>query len=282
MNGGEFTTTRDGVRLAVKRWQPSVPRLANVFLLHGFGEHAGRYDRLGRELSAAGYSLTSLDHRGHGRSGGPRAVVPDAQRLAGDWLDFLASEAGDGLPRVLMGHSMGGPVAAQVALAGPGEYAGLVLSSPYLQPARPPSAFLVAALGVLRTVAPGLTVEKLSSADLSRQPEESAAYDDDPLVHHGGVSARSAHSLLTAGRFVLDRAGELELPLLILHGAKDSIAGIEGSRQLLAAAGSRDKRIVEFAEARHEVMNDLDREQFYAELLDWLAYRLTDGAFDED
>lgn len=283
MADGEFTATRDGVRLAVSRWQPAGEPLANVYLLHGFGEHAGRYARLGEVLTAAGYALTSLDHRGHGRSDGPRATVPDAHRLADDWRMFLAAEAADGLPRILLGHSMGGPVAAQVALAEPGAYAGLVLSSPYLQPATPPPAVLVAALGVLRRVAPGLTVEKLSSADLSREPLEAAAYDDDPLVHHDGVSALSAHSLLGAGRYVLDRAGELDLPLLILHGARDNIAGIEGSRQLVAAAGSRDKRIVEFEEARHEVMNDLDRELFYEELLDWLGYRLgARGYEDED
>lgn len=281
MNGGEFTVTRDGVRLAVKRWRPGREPAANVYLLHGFGEHAGRYGRLAEVLTAAGYSLTSLDHRGHGRSEGRRATVPDAHRLADDWLDFLAAEPSDGLPRILMGHSMGGPVAAQVALEQPEGYAGLVLSSPYLQPTEPPPALLVAALGVLRAVAPGLTVEKLSSADLSRQPEEAAAYDEDPLVHHGGVSAVSAHSLLSAGRDVLERADQLKLPLLILHGARDNIAGIEGSRQLLAAAGSRDKRIVEFEEARHEVMNDLDREQFYSELLDWLGYRLGASGYED-
>lgn len=278
----ETFRTSDGLSLAVIRWQPDGEAHAHIYLLHGFGEHAGRYTRLASELTAAGYSLTAMDHRGHGRSEGSRAIVTGKQVLARDWLGFLAAEPADGLKRVLIGHSMGGPVATQVALARPAEFEGLVLSSPYLRPTNPPPGFLEAALGLLGRIAPNLPVQKLSSADLSRQAEEAEAYDADPLVHHGAVSAVTAGSLLGAGRDVLARARQLELPLLIMHGAEDAIAGIEGSRQLLSAAGSRDKRIIEFEGARHELMNDSDREQFYAELKDWLAYRLLGTALEDD
>lgn len=266
--------------LHVSRWPAGAAERARLYLLHGFGEHSGRYGQLAAELNRAGISLIAPDHRGHGRSPGPRAFVPAADTIAQDFLEFMADEPDSGLPQFLMGHSMGGAVAAQVALADQDRWAGLVLSSPYLVPAAAPPRLLQSLLGVISSLLPNLTVERLSSADLSRQPEEAAAYDADPLVHHGGVSARSAHSLLSAGAQVLASAGQLELPLLILHGAEDSIAGIEGSRQLLAAAGPRDRSIIEFASARHEVMNDLDRAGFFSALIDWLDRRL--GGADEE
>jgi len=272
-------TTPDGVRLALWRHLPDGPVRAHVYLLHGFGEHSGRYGRLASELNARGIALHAADHRGHGLSGGRRAWVPGPRALAGDWAALLAAEPPSRVPRFLFGHSMGGAVATQLALdAGDSDsFSGLILSSPYLLPAQPPSRQLRSALRLLQQALPGVTVERISSEQLSRQPEEAAAYDADPLVHHGGVSARSAHSLLVAGEEVLARAGELQLPLLVLHGAQDAIAGIAGSRQLLARAGSRDRRIVEFEAARHEVMNDLDRAEFYRVLLDWLDDRLEPG-----
>lgn len=266
--------TPDGTRLWLNRQEPERPARAHVYLLHGFGEHSGRYGRLAAELTGRGIALHALDHRGHGRSQGARAQVGGPQAVATDFLAFLAAEPARPEPQFLLGHSMGGPAAAQVALAAPGRFSGLVLSSPYLEPGRPPPAALLSALRLIRRLLPGVSVERLSSADLSRQPEEAAAYDADPLVHHGGVSARSAWSLLEAGQQVLARAGGLQLPLLIMHGAQDAIAGVEGSRRLLAAAGSRDRRIVEFEQGFHELMNDSDRAEFYRELLDWLEDRL--------
>ena len=270
MNQGSFRL-RGGEELATYTWLPAGEPRAHVYLLHGFGEHAGRYTELAASLTGAGHALHAVDHRGHGRSTGRRAVVPSYHSVSDDFAEFLAGENVAPAKTVLMGHSMGGPAAAQLALGH--EAAGLVLSSPYLEPAKPPPAALFAALGVIRRLAPGLVVEKLKSSDLSRQKVEADAYVADPLVHSGGVPAVSAHSLLMAGRDVLARAASLELPLLIMHGAADSIAGVEGSRRLLAAAGSRDKQLIEFPEARHEVMNDLDRGEFFSQLLDWLDAR---------
>ncbi len=273
----EWFTAPDGARLWVWRQLPKGKLRAHLYLLHGFGEHSGRYQRLAEVLNLSGIAFHALDHRGHGRSEGARARVSSPQAVAADYVAFINSEPERAEPVFLLGHSMGGPAAAQVALAGPERFSGLILSSPYLEPSAPPTAALLSALKLLRRVLPGLSVQKLSSADLSREPAESAAYDTDPLVHHGGVSAISAWSLLEAGRQVLARAGELKLPLLILHGAQDAIAGVEGSRRLLARAGSRDRRVVEFEHAFHEVMNDLDREEFYAALIGWLQDRLEDG-----
>lgn len=263
-------TLADGTELAGYSWLPPGEPRVHVYLLHGFGEYSGRYTELADRLTSAGHALHSVDHRGHGRSQGRRALVQGPEQVSRDYREFLAAEPQDRTPRVLLGHSMGGAAAAQLALREISLFSGLVLSSPYLVPARPPSGILLAALGLISRLAPGLVVEKLASSDLSRQPEEARAYDTDPLVHSGGVPARTAHSLLTSGRLVLDEAKNLRLPLLVLHGGRDAIAGVAGSRQLLEAAGSADKELVEFPEARHEVMNDLDRDAFFTRLLAWL------------
>lgn len=268
---GTFSTA-DGTRLHVHRWLPAEPA-GHVYLLHGFGEHAGRYRELAEVLNGAGWALHAVDHRGHGLSGGRRAIVPSPTTVAEDYLEFVNSEPSRDGPLVLLGHSMGGAAAVQVALRAPGRFAGLILSSPFLEPGRPPGRLEVAAAGLLSRIAPAAVVTRLNSDSLSREKTEAEAYDDDPLVHHGGVPARSAHSLLLAGREATDRAGELELPLLILHGAHDTVAGVAGSRRLLAAAGSRDRQIIEFEDGLHELMNDRERGSVYAAIRDWLGER---------
>jgi len=273
----ERFSTADGTRLAVHRWQPDRPA-GHVYLLHGFGEHAGRYGELAGVLTAAGWAVHALDHRGHGRSDGARAIVPSGTSVAADYAEFLAAEPSREGPAIVFGHSMGGAAAVQVALRLPGTFSGLILSSPFLEPARPPGAFELGLVRLLAKLVPRVVITRLSSDSLSKQETEADAYDDDPLVHHDGVAAVSAYSLITAGREALARAGALTLPLLIIHGARDSVAGVDGSRKLLAAAGSRDKQIIEFAEGLHELLNDHERDKVFEAVTGWLAERFGSSA----
>lgn len=252
----------------------AAPR-AVILLLHGFGEHAARYEETARELADEGYAVHALDHRNHGASGGRLGWVESPSMVPDDFLGFARSVRAlyPGVPLVLLGHSMGGVAAAHVALAAQDEFSGLVLSAPFLAPTDSQPAVMVGLLGVLARVLPTLPVRRIPSAALSRQPEEAEAYDIDPLVFHGATSARTAWSLLEAGRRALERAGELTLPLLVLHGGADTVASPRASAEFADRAGSGDKRHRMFPEARHEVLNDLDRKEFRQELRDWLAVR---------
>lgn len=267
----------DGLTLRAVTWRPAGEPRAAVVLAHGYGEHAGRYGPLARALTRGGYALFALDQRGHGRSGGERARVRDTRVLVRDLDRFAEGVASElpGAPLVLFGHSMGGAVAAELALARPDLFAAMVLSAPYLAPARAAPGWLRAVVGALAAVLPGVPVERLDPNDLSRDPSEAAAYAADPLVHHGPVVAVTAAALLAAGERVLRDAGRLALPLLVLHGAEDRIAAPEGSRRLVAAAASADKTHIEFPGAYHEVMNDLDREAFLSAVTAWLDERVS-------
>lgn len=267
--------TPQGTQLARFNAEPGgVPR-AQLLLAHGFGEHAGRYQPLANALTARGFALHALDHLGHGHSPGQRAFVPAAGRLAADFRSFaeaVQAEKPD-VPIVLFGHSMGGAVAAQVALQAPELFSGLILSAPYLQPGRAAPAILRSAVALLARIAPHVGVEKIPASQLSRIPEQVAAYDSDPLVFHGSVPARSAHSLLTSGAWVLQNAAVLQMPLLILHGGADSIAASSGSTEFHARAESDDKTLRIIDDGRHELLNDLSSAEFLTELLSWLDSR---------
>jgi alpha-beta hydrolase superfamily lysophospholipase len=275
MSRPDHHLTADGTRLARYAWQPTGPVRALVLLAHGFGEHAGRYGPLAAALTARGFALQAVDHLGHGRSQGERAFVPAAGRIAADFLEFTRAVAQEspGVPLVLLGHSMGGATAAQVALLEQDSFAGLILSAPYLEPGRPAPAALRAAVALLARVLPRAAVERIPPGQLSRISAAVTAYETDPLVHHGSVTARSAHSLLSAGAGVLRQAPELTLPLLILHGTADAIAGSGGSRKLHEAASSADRTLRLFPDARHELLNDEVQHEFLTEISDWLDRR---------
>lgn len=271
-----FRAAGDGVRLATYAWEATGELRGLVFLMHGYGEHAGRYGGLVRELNAYGFSVHALDHRGHGASQGRRAFVADSSSVARDFKGFLTEtlKAHPGLPAALFGHSMGGAAAVQVAAELQDRLFGLVLSSPFIDAVPAPNALKRWAVGLLARIAPGLPVQKLDTKGLSHQAEEVTAYEQDEQVHHGPVVAATANSLVEAGESALRFAPSLRLPLLVFHGEDDAIAGPEGTRRLFAAAGSAHKELRMVKGALHEMLNDSGRDEMVSELRDWLVDRL--------
>lgn len=263
----------DGTPLRRHDWPATGTVRGQVYVLHGFGEHAARYGKLALHWASLGFSVLAIDHRGHGESGGERAFVTGPTMVADDFQEFVRATRDGDVPAFLFGHSMGGSAAVGVALAMQEDLAGLMLSGPYLEPHPPPPVIQVHALGILRTIAPRLPVQRVDSAVLSTIEAESAAYDRDPLVHHGPVVARTAWSLVTAGNEAIRRAGELTLPLVVFHGEDDTLAGVDGSRRLVAAAGSADKALHVLAGVRHEILNDTAGQQLLEESGEWLLLR---------
>lgn len=261
---------------------------ALLLLVHGFGEHSGRYGRMARFLRDRGISVVTYDLRGHGTAPGPRARVAVSEHIRDNlavrdavlaWM--RTPEAGDAesLPRLLMGHSMGGLVAGESALRRPWDLTGLVLSSPGLVVGEDTPAPLRAVAPIVARVLPWLPVEQLDPEDISRDPEYVADYQADPLVHHTGVPARAAGTLLAGGRDLLRRSTALRTPTLVLNGSADAITSPTGARRFVRAAGSdHDPRpeVVyrEFEGGRHELFNDLCADEAYAALGEWLDARL--------
>ncbi|MFN3600454.1 MAG: lysophospholipase [Dietzia sp.] len=261
---------------------------AMVLLVHGFGEHSGRYGRTVRFLVDRGVNVVTYDLRGHGTAPGPRARVATEAHIRDNLavrdavLEWCRSPEGGGtesLPRLLMGHSMGGLIAGESALRRPWDLTGLILSSPGLVVGEGTPAPLRAAAPVIARLLPFLPVEKLDPHEISRIPEYVADYTSDPLVHHKGVPALTAGTLLAGGQRFLERSSALRLPTLVINGSADSITSPRGARRFAQVAGSdHDPRpeIIyrEFEGGLHELFNDLCADEAYAALGEWLDARL--------
>lgn len=273
--------------LQVTLHHAEAPR-AVLVLVHGFGEHSGRYGRTVDFLLSRGVTVATYDLRGHGAAPGPRFRVAMETHIednlavrdaVAQWSRSEEGAGADTLPRLLMGHSLGGQVAGESALRRPWDLKGLILSSPGLLVGETTPAVLKAIAPVIARLLPFLPVEKLDANDISRVPEYVVDYNSDPLVLHGGVPALSAGTLLAGGARLIERSRGLRVPTLILNGSADPITAPAGARRFAQLAGSdHDPRpeitYREFEGGKHELFNDLCADEAYEALGDWIAARL--------
>lgn len=277
--------TADGLDLALYRWPPTVrpgslPR-ATVALAHGLSEHAGRYGSLAARLDTAGIELVAVDLRGHGHSPGPRTWVKSIDDYLLDFEALLGAAARPGTPLFLMGHSMGGAIAALYAverLAGfterHGPVAGLILSSPALAPGRDVPRWMIAASRFMSRAWPHYPAMKIEPALLARDPVVVDANRNDPLVYHGSIAARTGAEILAAMTRIAGARETLRLPVLVFHGSDDKLTEPEGSREFARHVGSPDCTLAIYEGSYHETMNDLDRSRVIDALIDWIAAHL--------
>ena len=263
-----------GVELFWQAWLPSAAPHAVVVIAHGASEHSSRYAHVGERLAAEGYAVYALDHRGHGRSGGRRALIDRMDHAVADLRAFvdLAGEREPGKRVFLLGHSMGGAIAIAYAVRHQETIAGLLLSGPLaaLEAASPVTRGVASLLSAL---APQLGVYAVDSSAISRDPEVVRAYDEDPLVHHGKLPARSVAELTGAvGRFA-EEVRSLQLPLLVMHGGADTLTPPDGSRMVHERAASEDKTLNLYDELYHEILNEPEQERVLEDVVTWLGAR---------
>jgi alpha-beta hydrolase superfamily lysophospholipase len=264
----------DGETIFHRSWAPDGEARADVLLVHGLGEHSGRYAHVARALVDAGYAVHALDHRGHGRSTGRRTYVKRYDELLRDLHQLRGRVATPGRPLVVLGHSMGGNVAMGYVLDHPDDIAALVLSGPALRIGDDFSPVQLTLLTTLAKVAPALRPQGLSADAISRDPEVVRAYRADPLVHTGKISVGLGAALLGAMRSFPGRYAELRLPILILHGTDDRLADVRGSRELEAAATGADVTAHYYEGLYHEVFNEPEQERVLGDLTSWLDAHL--------
>ena len=275
MSGKKTLRTADGQTLAVREWLATAdPPRALVHITHGLGEHAGRYAHVAQRLNALGFVVRAHDHFGHGESSGPRGGLPHPLRLVDD-LALLVDEARaayPGLPLVLLGHSMGGLVAASFVARGVRPVDALVLSSPALEPTL--SAGQKRLIALLSRAAPGLRVGNgVNANQLSHDPAVAPAYLGDPL-NHDRISARLARFLADEGARVMAAAPHWPVPTLLLYAGADRLVRPEGSRVFAAAAApSAQVHALAFEQHFHELFNELESEPVFAALEQWLLER---------
>ena len=264
----------DGITIGYREWLPDDGHIrAVVFILHGLGEHSGRYRHVAEPLTDVGFACYGIDHLGHGNSGGTRAYIPDAQ-LAIDDLDQLCgivSAEHPELPALLFGHSMGSLIGLGFALQHPDRLHGVATTGTPLHGERNRPAWLVSLclkaanyFPKLRLSPPGGPSVLTADKDMLRE------WLADPLIDKGMWRVGTSAALVRLARNICEQAHNLKLPLLIMHGEGDHLVPASGSAFLAEAAGSTDVTLKLYSDLRHELVNEVNREEIINTLRDWL------------
>ncbi|WP_420748961.1 lysophospholipase [Rhodococcus sp. O3] len=269
-------TGGSATRIVYDIWSPDGDPRGVLVLCHGLGEHARRYDHVAERLTEIGLVVYAPDHRGHGRSGGKRLHLREMTEYTDDIarLFAIADEAHPGLPRFLLGHSMGGAIALSYALDHPGELTALALSGPAVVVTAGTPGVVVEAGKLIGRFLPDLPVQKLDSKHVSRDPAVVAAYEADPLVHHGLVPAGVVRALVLSEQSYPKRLPSLTVPVLLQHGTEDKLTDPSGSRLVADLAGSDDVTLKMYDGLYHEVFNEYEKEKVLDDLTEWLKPRL--------
>ena len=266
-----------GLKLYYQGWQPDQNPKAVLLILHGLAEHSGRYKNVVDYFIPLGYAVYGYDQRGHGKSPGARCYVDRFQDLVVDLNTFvtMVNKFHPGLKVFLMGHSIGATVAVTYSVQYPDAVAGLILSGAVLKPGESITPLMKIMARVLSVLFPRMGVSPLDSSTISRDKAVAIAYDNDPLVYRGKIPARmGAEALNIMEQYLPPRLGEIKLPLLILHGGEDRLSNKEGSIFLYKGAASTDKILKIYEGLYHEIYNEPERAQVFADVETWLARHL--------
>jgi acylglycerol lipase len=238
-------------------WLPESEAKAVLLISHGYAEHSGRYANVVNYFVPRGYAAYALDHRGHGKSEGPRVQVDDFHDYITDlkkFFDIVRNQNSD-KKIFLIGHSMGSIIAVAYALEYQYELAGMINSSGgLLRPGDPP-------------MNPAASGRPMNTSILSRDPAVIAAYINDPLVYHGPMPVN--HSMRSMMSTLIDHVGDIKLPVLVLAGT----GGSDGSRcqNLYDFLGSKDKTLKLYPGLMHEIFNEPEHLQVMADMEKFIA-----------
>lgn len=254
-----------------RRWDVASPRAA-VLLVHGLGEHSGRYQHVAESLAARQIMVVAPDHPGHGLSPGQRSHIDSfADYFAAlDEISQQLREEFPALPKFIVGHSLGGLITGNYLLDRQSHFAGAAFSGAAFEVSEPPAAIAVFINRILAAIMPKLGVMQLDASEVSRDPDVVQRYIDDPLVHSGKISARLVVELFTAMENLQTRRAALELPILVMHGDGDVMTAVEGSKHFHDGVSSEDKTLRFYPGLYHEIFNEPEQAQVLGELGDWL------------
>jgi alpha-beta hydrolase superfamily lysophospholipase len=268
----DSATTRDGIRLLTRHWTAAAPR-AGVLIVHGLGEHSGRWEHVGDQLAAAGLEAFGWDLRGFGASAGERAWVDRWSRFHDDVEDRLAAvrAALPGKPAILYGHSMGGLIALGYALSDRPRPDLLVLSAPGI--ADDLAAWKHAVAPILGRIAPRLSIPNgIRPEMLSRDPARHEADRTDPLMLDATTTAFGARAITEQVR-VREAAGRVSIPTLVIHGLDDPIVPSLATEPLAALPGVTRRT---YPGIRHELHNEPEGPRILADVIAWIDDRLAE------
>lgn len=259
-----------GVTLHTIRWTPDAKPTAEILLVHGYAEHSGRYEHVAQRFCAAGFAVTSLDHRGHGLTTGvERGTVDSFSALVDDLVSMVADIEGD-VPLFVYGHSMGGLATVRLAERNDAKFAGVIITGASLQPAASVPKPVLTVANLLGKVAPNLPTIQLDGDAISRVPKVRADYDADPLNYRGKVTTGTARELSVAMNAAMGDAANITVPMLIMHGTDDTLADPVGSVRFSSAVGSTDRTVSIWPGSYHELHNEPEADEVLTTVVDWI------------
>ncbi len=277
MTHDEFELTAfDGLKLYCQEWRVETEPKGVICLVHGLGEHSGRYTHWAEMLNQAGYSVLTFDLRGHGKSGGQRGHASSYEDYFKD-LDLLIREARQRYPSqacFLYGHSLGAVINIAYVLERKPRLDGVILTGLATQTSLQDQKAKILLAKILAAVAPRMNLSSgLVPATISRDVEVVTRYINDPLVHHDVSLAWGVQTLETIA-FIEEHAGEWDKPVLIMHGGEDRLAFTAGSREF-AGKIKADCTLKIWDGLYHEIHNEPEKDQVFEFLLSWLDSHLT-------
>lgn len=263
-----------GVRIHLRSWMPEGEPRAVIVICHGVNSHGGQHAWTAEQFAARGFAAFALDLRGRGKSEGERFFVEDVDDYVADLAGAIdiARKRHPGLPIYVLGHSAGGVVSCTYALDHQAEIQGLICESFAFQVPAP--GFVLSAIKGLSHIAPRLGVLTLHMKDFTRDPAALAALEADPLTKDESQPAATVAALVRADERLKESFGEIELPVLILHGTADKATVCQGSEYFYEHAGSVDRTLKLYDGHYHDLLNDLGKEIVFADIVGWIEARL--------
>ena len=266
----------DGIKLFGRTWLTNLKEPKGmIHLVHGIGEHSGRYDHLGEAFNESGYHFIAFDQRGHGLSEGKRGHAPSFDQLLSDvevFLDEAQKRYGPQSNLFLYGHSLGGLIVINFCLQKQKDLDGAIATAPSLQLAFEPPKIQLSILKFMKSISPAFTMSSMLDQDaLARDPAIVKAYQDDPYVHDR-VSAKLAIEMLRYGEFALNHAKDWNIPLLLMHGTSDRLSSHKASQEFAENAGNLVDLVL-WQGYYHEIHNDIGKEEVIGKIISWVNNR---------
>ena len=254
-------------------WQAKNTK-AVIVLVHGMGEHSGRYKHVAKKLNENDFSVVAFDHFGHGKTTGKRGHNPSFEAVLESVSKTIekAKALFPDAPIFLYGHSMGGNTVINYALKKKHDLKGIIATSPFLKLAFEPPKIKLAVGKLLQKIAPSITMgNELDANDISREKIEVDKYINDPLVH-AKISPNFSLTFIDSGKWAIENASKLETPIFLLHGTGDKIIDYRGTQEF---ANNSDKATQKLYEnGYHELQNDLCKEEMLEDVVNWLNSQL--------
>jgi len=268
-------TSQDGLEMYAQSWEPETKPKAVACLVHGLGEHVGRYAHVGKVLADAGFALAGFDLRGHGKSGGPRGHLPSFDAYMDDIGAFQKQidERFSDIPCFLYGHSLGGILVFNYVLRRKPDFKGVISTGAGLRTSLEEQKVKVTMARVLGTLMPNMAIPSgLDPTTLSRSPEVVDAYVNDPLVHDK-MTFGFGKIMLSVIPWTFEHAHEFSLPLLIMHGKDDKLGYPRGSEEF-AGLVKQDCTLKLWDGLYHEIHNEPEQGEVLDFMVNWMNSQL--------